>query len=522
MAKKKGKGKKGAKKEGQSEGEEGQEGGTGEQFNDVTREVYKTKINDLEQKVERYVEKCNQLDSTNKQLEETIEQQVSDKKEIVLFIKKQLKEKSEELFEIEKQLRTVENAHYTDKMSLELEIAQIKSKNYESLDQLMSANTVLNGKLTATEEFRQNKDIIMKKQEKLEGELKSQAENHEKEIYIVERKAVVDREKIKKDMVLHLNELTNEFRELTHLHMADTTKRTIRENAIINSQLGNLSAKTIELLSENDSIRSNKKALQRTIEILEYNEKEMMKKNVTNKKLIMMMAKRSRAQDDVIEKFTSRDSKSKELETELSSLKGIIRNLKSAHNYLQHERDNLAQKCDHFKDEYEKLDGDHKHLVDVLSDATFVIGKSLEHDVTGIEECAAKTEKKNSTRLFKILEILNAAVEMGVGVSLTDFNAARERQKKLKENTFLGAIAEKKKTIYSEIIKPRPHYEMGDLDIVPSPVQVFRNKTYSSQKKSYKERYGMYNAMPRELTTRSTVRRCKKSTAALLKLPSLT
>ena len=67
--------------------------------------------------------------------------------------------------------------------------------------------------------------------------------------------------------------------------MAETTKRTIRENVSINAQLAKMSDKTMEMIGENDDLKSKEKKQRQQIEMLETNEKELAKKNHSNQKV---------------------------------------------------------------------------------------------------------------------------------------------------------------------------------------------------------------------------------------------
>lgn len=86
-------------------------------------------------------------------------------------------------------------------------------------------------------------------------------------------------------MILRVNQVAAEFRKVSNKQMAETTKRTIRENVSINSQLSKMSDKTMELIQDNDELRAKEKQMKRQIEMLEYNEKEMAKKNSSNQKV---------------------------------------------------------------------------------------------------------------------------------------------------------------------------------------------------------------------------------------------
>ena len=84
---------------------------------------------------------------------------------------------------------------------------------------------------------------------------------------------------------MRVNQVAAEFRKVSNKQMAETTKRTIRENVSINSQLSKMSDKTMELINENDDFKDKEKKQRQQIEMLEANEKELAKKNHSNQKV---------------------------------------------------------------------------------------------------------------------------------------------------------------------------------------------------------------------------------------------
>ena len=56
-------------------------------------------------------------------------------------------------------------------------------------------------------------------------------------------------------MVVKVSRVAAEFRRVSNKQMADTTKRTIKENVSINSQLQKMSEKVTELVEDNDSCK---------------------------------------------------------------------------------------------------------------------------------------------------------------------------------------------------------------------------------------------------------------------------
>lgn len=53
-------------------------------------------------------------------------------------------------------------------------------------------------------------------------------------------------------MIVKVSQVAAEFRRVSNKQMADTTKRTIKENVSINNQLQKMSKKVTELVDEND------------------------------------------------------------------------------------------------------------------------------------------------------------------------------------------------------------------------------------------------------------------------------
>ena len=91
--------------------------------------------------------------------------------------------------------------------------------------------------------------------------------------------------RLKKEMILRVNQVAAEFRKVSNKQMAETTKRTIRENVSINAQLAKMSDKTMELIQENDELKQKERKQKQQIELLEANEKELAKKNHSSQKV---------------------------------------------------------------------------------------------------------------------------------------------------------------------------------------------------------------------------------------------
>ena len=91
--------------------------------------------------------------------------------------------------------------------------------------------------------------------------------------------------RLKKEMILRVNQVASEFRKVSNKQMAETTKRTIRENVAVNAQLSKVSDKTVELITENDQLMGREKQHRKQIELLESNEKELSRKSHSSQKV---------------------------------------------------------------------------------------------------------------------------------------------------------------------------------------------------------------------------------------------
>jgi len=92
--------------------------------------------------------------------------------------------------------------------------------------------------------------------------------------------------RLKKEMVTRVNQVSAEFRKASNRQIADTTKRTIRENVAISAQLSKISDKTVELITNNDCLKERERRHRQEIELLQVSETLLTEKNIANQKVI--------------------------------------------------------------------------------------------------------------------------------------------------------------------------------------------------------------------------------------------
>ncbi|XP_042580687.1 cilia- and flagella-associated protein 157-like [Cyprinus carpio] len=151
----------------------------------------------------------------------------------------------------------------------------------------------LAGKLASLEEFSMQREKLMAERRCLEEQLQKQKEEHQAQIYNLEKKAVLDNDRLKKDMLQHVAAVAAEFQQVSDQKMPETTKRAMQEN---------LSDKTKELLKENNDLRAREKQLKIENAITELLLHEITKKNVANQKVAHQLTEKSKQMQSDVEK----------------------------------------------------------------------------------------------------------------------------------------------------------------------------------------------------------------------------
>nr|XP_025038385.1 cilia- and flagella-associated protein 157 [Pelodiscus sinensis] len=305
-----------------------------------SREFYLLQILDLEERLARYQRKWDELQVNETLFRMEYEQMALDNKEIMAFLKKTLNQRVDEIAELNDQMLSLQQAKEAEKDAFEAQLAQVRHEFQETKDQLTSENMLLSGKLAALEEFRIQKDEIMGKFAALEEQLKKQKDDHKEYIYNLEKKAVLDKDRLKKEMMQRVHVVAAEFRKVSNSQMAETTKRTIRENVAINLQLAKMSDRSYDLIQENDKLKEAQTEMQKQLEMLEHNENQIAKNSLSNQKMIWMLTNKCKEQQVLVD--------------ECEEQKEAMLQLKVAHELVQKENQVLRQELEELKDEVRK------------------------------------------------------------------------------------------------------------------------------------------------------------------------
>ncbi|XP_070614909.1 cilia- and flagella-associated protein 157 [Erythrolamprus reginae] len=343
-----------------------------------SREFYLIQIRDLEGRLARYQQKWDQLQVSEELFRSEYDKMLTDNKEIVAFLKKTLNQRVDEIAELSLQLQNLQQAKDFEKDAFETQLVQLRHEFQETKDQLTAENMLLSGKLAALEEFRLQKDEILAKFAERESQLRKEEEQHKDIIYNLERKAVIDKERMKKDMLHRVNAVAAEFRKVANNQMAETTKRTIRENVSISLQLTKVTEQSLQLIQENDRLKEGHAEAIKQLQMLEENEKKMVTNRLSHQKIIWMLTE-----------------KCKELQTQLDEhlkTKPLLAKLQKSNESLFEQNLVLREQLNRLKEELDQKvahEHDQMKLVQGEQQRRLNAERLLKYTAQGLKEVLA-------------------------------------------------------------------------------------------------------------------------------------
>ena len=146
-------------------------------------------------------------------------------------------------------------------------------------EQLVSENMVLAKKLDALEEFKIQREQILAKQSQQEQHILDLKSEYEKKIYGIEKRHIIEEDRLKNDMTAKLEYVASEFRQASHAQMSATTQRTVRENVNLSAQVNQLSEKNAALDGENRKLDEGCRKIKKAMIAVEEEEKRLIHVN---------------------------------------------------------------------------------------------------------------------------------------------------------------------------------------------------------------------------------------------------
>lgn len=253
---------------------------------EVERTFLELQIAELNIKVARLRTAVDEYEVRNEELQKAYDKLDEDRADIIAFLKKTLNLKNEENTELKEKVKGLEETREIETAQFKETVAELEKNFMVMKDQLTSENKLLAGKLNTLEEFRAIRDDLMRKFEKQEQAFKDQEMKYKRIIYEAEKKFVIGKDKLKKEMEGQLLQLAQDFQDATELRIAASTHRVIRENIAINNELDSILATQAKLADQNEKYKESEKAAKIAMELAEEERDKAINKNVVQLKVI--------------------------------------------------------------------------------------------------------------------------------------------------------------------------------------------------------------------------------------------
>uniref|UniRef100_A0A8C1ZH18 Cilia- and flagella-associated protein 157 n=2 Tax=Cyprinus carpio TaxID=7962 RepID=A0A8C1ZH18_CYPCA len=435
---------------------------TDEELTESDKNFYRAQIRDLEERLERYQHKCDELEVQEKDLYSKINNLEKEKKDIVLYLKRTLAQKEDELTDLAETLSRHQQAQEVERESFELQLSLLRHELQENKEKLTSENMALAGKLASLEEFSMQREKLMAERRSLEEQLQKQKEEHQAQIYNLEKKAVLDNDRLKKEMLQHVAAVAAEFRWVSDQKMPETTKRAMQENLSVTAQLQQLSDKTKELLKENDDLRAREKQLKIENAITEPLIHEITKKNVANQKVVHQLTEKCKQMQSEVEKCAKLQVEHQELLDSHSAVCTELDALRKKHATVIEVLNQTKAEAKRQRKELEEERTLRKQLKTVLEEAAVALKEAL-REVPKEEDSELKITVRRNQMMQKLLAVLDSAAALGNGPALTEFLPEVTCSHDLKKPSDIKRPSELLQKSTSHL----SHFKTGDLGLVP-------------------------------------------------------
>ena len=453
-----------------------------------SREYFLVQIRDLEKQLGRYQEKCYDLEVGRKTEVDVVHQLQDEMNDRIDHYKKALIAKEGDIADWMDRAMGIRQERDSDKEMYEKQLAELRKKNSEDVSRLTHENTVLKNNLDALEEFKVKREEHERENKRLLEDLKRQEEQQKEVIYLLERKNVEDKNRLKNEISVKVNEMAAEFRRVSNKQMAETTKRTIRENVAMQEQLKKLSDKALELVAENDDLKQKDRENRRKIDLLEDQEKLMARKLAGLTENFAALTERCKDFEFALNDSQQRIAAFEEIQADREQLTDQVSGVREKMEELLDEREQLQAKLQETTDKLKSEKQIADRLRVVLSQCAGSVSSVLSEPLVGLSDEAAQmraTESRNSL-LYALMNILGTAADLNLGPQFQSIKQQEPPKAWGDESSRTSLAASRAHSALREhlpeISQVLPHYQPGDLGIVPRDVPV--------QQESIRELFG--------------------------------
>ncbi|CAF1108472.1 unnamed protein product [Adineta steineri] len=305
-------------------------------LNENDKKFYTTQIELLEKQFERYQQRCDELKARQQaELDQvkTLEQDF----EMLKYAKKQVELKEEEIADLKDRLVGLGQAKELEKDMLQKQLNDLKNEINDLRERYDAENSELRNQVSDLEIFRAKQDTYLSQRQRQQDTFQFQEEDHIRKLESIKTKDQVDRDRLKRDMIQKMNHVASEFRRASNKQMAETTKRTINENARIEQTVDDMKDVTTRVENENEHIHDGNNQVEMGIQTLKNKEQHHAFQHATSAEIIQLLANMLNNQEQIIIKKQEEVARMDTAERRMEELRSSIFNNEKNYPTLRQE-----------------------------------------------------------------------------------------------------------------------------------------------------------------------------------------
>lgn len=414
---------------------------TKETLSAVDQTFFEITINDLNNKLAHLRTHNAKLEQRNEELESEMAQLSEDRADVTAFLNRSLHTQAGSLKDLEEKLSELSKVRQEETENFQSIIKGWEVKYKAMNDQLSSEIKLLNGKLNSLEEFRIQKDELMTKFDQQEQDLKDQNHRHKVTIYELERKQIIDKDRLKKEVENKLIQLSNEFRKSNEIRIASHVQRLVRENIALNNELDCLLVTHRRMETERQTMLERYKETQSLLKALKAENFDLSTMCEHRYNIIRELQKECqvfRSQQELIDQT---DTIRKLAETRETTVRKELNEFKTKMMDMQHELDTQRSDCQLHSARAQTNNQIMEQLFDTLKQVRHVIMTAVNFDQTNVSEVGAVfTEVQRKNILTEMENILTYVKDIDVSHDAKKSNQKSSKFRSLYKKGTVGIL----------------------------------------------------------------------------------
>ncbi|CAF3734308.1 unnamed protein product [Adineta steineri] len=389
------------------------------------KDFYQVQVQSLRKKVDELQQECDSYlvsQHTNGERLETL-------KEIRLgsraFLGRQMDEINLEINLLNRQLKELNDLKEAERNEFLKQIYELRTRDLqETRDKNESENQMLKAKLNSLDELKTKKESLFNEIKQLDEKLKQQEHDQQEELYYKEKESILEKDKLRKEMVARVNDLSSEFRRVSKMQVVQTTRQIILENVRLNNQMAIIESDYNNVEIENGKIREQKKSKSLELSLLDERERMMAKKNRKTYQLIEKLTEECSAHEQFIATLDEKIASFDYTQQLIDELEEVNTNTDARRYQIYEENESLRRTIAQRKETLSQCEHD-------MEKAKYPIEKTIQalNDVLQDSSDTSNTGRTIDTRLGafeNIFRLLNVATQLGIGPNLKELAVKNE------------------------------------------------------------------------------------------------